>query len=126
MTPAQDKQRIAELVEWVIEAMEEAGTVTSRAMMGGHTLYCEGVTFAIVAKGQIWFKSDAETDAEWEAAGCEKFTYEREGKLATMNYRLAPDDVYDYPEELRRWAEVGLVAGRGAAARKKPRKPKQS
>jgi len=123
MSTTQDKQRAAELVEWVVDAMKEAGTVTSRAMMGGHTLYCDGVTFAIVAKGQIWFKGDAETDAEWDAAGCAKFTYDRDGKTATMNYRLAPDDVYDYPEELRRWAELGLVAGRRAAARKKPRAP---
>lgn len=126
MSTSQDNQRAAELVEWVVDAMEEAGAVTSRAMMGGHTLYCDGVTFAIVAQGQIWFKSDAETDAEWEAAGCEKFTYEREGKTASMNYRLAPGDVYDYPEELRRWAELGLVAGRRAAAKKKPRKMKGS
>lgn len=122
MSSAQDKQRAAELVEWVVEAMEEAGTVTSRAMMGGLTLYCDGVVFAIIDEGQIWFKSDAETDHEWEAAGCAKFTYDRDGKVATMNYRLAPDDVYDYPEELRRWAELGLVAGRRAAAKKKPKK----
>lgn len=122
MTSSQDKQRAAELVEWVTEAMEEAGTVTSRAMMGGLTLYCDGVVFGIVDEGQIWFKSDAETDPEWEAAGCAKFTYDRDGKPATMNYRLAPDDVYDYPEELRRWAELGLVAGRRAAAKKKPKK----
>lgn len=126
MSTSQDKQRAAELVEWVVDAMEEAGTVTSRAMMGGHTLYCDGVTFAIVAQGQIWFKSDAQSDAEWEAADCVKFTYEREGKAASMNYRLAPDDVYDYPEELRRWAELGLAAGRRAAAKKTPRKKKES
>lgn len=66
MTSSQDKQRAAELVEWVTEAMEEAGTVTSRAMMGGLTLYCDGVVFGIVDEGQIWFKSDAETDPEWK------------------------------------------------------------
>jgi DNA transformation protein len=122
MSTTQEKQRAAELVEWVVESMEEAGAITSRAMMGGHTLYCDGVPFGIVARGEIWFKSNSETDAEWDAAACQKFTYDRDGKVATMNYRRAPDDVYDYPEELRRWAELGLVAGRSAAAKKKPKR----
>ena len=126
MSTAQEKARQAELVDWVAECMEPVGTVTSRAMMGGHTLYCDGVVFAIVAMGQLWFKSDAESDPEWDAADCEKFSYEREGGTATMNYRLAPDDVHDYPDELRRWAELGLTAGRRAAAKKKPRKTKES
>jgi DNA transformation protein len=125
VSTARDKERHVEIVDWVVDCMEDAGTVTSRAMMGGQTLYCDGAVFAIVAMGQLWFKADAETDHEWDAAECEKFTYDRDGKPASMNYRLAPDDCYDYPEELRRWAELGLVAGRRAAAKKKPRKKKE-
>jgi DNA transformation protein len=117
--------RQAELVDWVRESVEPVGTVTSRRMMGGYTLYCDGVVFCIVAFDQIWFKGDAENDAEWDAAGREKFGYEREGKTATMNYRAAPEEAYDDPDELRRWAGLGLDAGRRAAAKKKPRqKPK--
>ena len=116
----------AGLVAWVAECMEPVGTVTSRRMMGGYTLYCDGTVFAIVAVDQLWFKGDADSDAEWDAAGCGKFTYEREGKTATMNYRLAPEDAYDEPDELRRWAALGLSAGQRAAAKKKPRKQKGS
>ena len=118
--------RGAELVDWVAEAMEPVGSVTSRRMMGGHTLYCDGVVFCIVAFDQLWFKGDADSDALWDAAGCERFTYEREGGMATMNYRLAPDDAYEDPDELRRWADLGLAAGRRAAAKKKPKKKKDS
>jgi DNA transformation protein len=118
--------RQAELVDWVAEGMESIGTVTSRSMMGGRTLYCDGVVFCIVAFDQLWFKGDAENDAEWDAAHAERFAYEREGKTATMNYRLAPDEAYDDPDELRRWAGLGLAAGRRAAAKKKPRKKKDS
>jgi len=118
--------RGSELVDWVSECMEPVGTVTSRRMMGGYTLYCDGVVFCIVAFDQLWFKGDAENDAEWDAAGCEKFTYDREGRTATMNYRLAPEDAYDDPDELRRWAGLGLAAGHRAAAKKKPRTKKGS
>jgi DNA transformation protein and related proteins len=112
-------------VDWVAEAIEPIGTVTSRKMMGGHTLYCDGVVFCIVAFDEIWFKSDVDSDAEWDAAGSAKFAYEREGKTATMNYRRAPEEAYDDPEALRRWAALGVAAGRRAAAKKKPRKQKE-
>lgn len=121
MSTARQKERHAEIVDWVTESLEPLGTVTARAMMGGQTLYCDGIVFAIVADGELWFKADTATDREWDSAERDKFTYERDGKTASMNYRRAPDDVYDYPEEMMRWAELGLVAGRRAAAKKKPK-----
>ena len=47
------------------------GTVTHHAMMGGATLYCDGTIFAIVADDLLWFKADAVSDAEWDAAGAD-------------------------------------------------------
>lgn len=106
------------LIAWVAEAMEPVGTVTSRAMMGGATLFCDGVVFAIVAADALWFKADRLSDATWDAAGCERFSYARDGGTATMNYRRAPDDVYDDADELRRWAGLALDAGLRALKRK--------
>jgi len=113
------------LVEWVAEAMEPTGAVTSRRMMGGHTLYCDSTVFAVVADDLLWFKSDKDSDAAWDAARCPKFTYDRDGTTATMNYRRAPDAVYDEADELRRWAALALEAGHRAAAKKKPRAAKK-
>ena len=111
----------AGLVAWVAEAMEPVGTVTHRAMMGGATLYCDGVVFAIVADDALWFKADKVSDAEWDAAGAARFTYSMgEGRTGSMNYRRAPDEVHDDAEELRRWAALAIEAGtRGPAKRKK-------
>ncbi|THD35551.1 MAG: TfoX family protein [Sphingomonas sp.] len=107
------------LIDWVSEAMEPVGRVTKRAMMGGATLYCDGTIFAIVSHdGVLWFKADAESDAVWDAAGCDRFSYEMNGKIGTMNYRRASDDVYDDQEELRRWGLLGLDAGRRAPPKK--------
>lgn len=109
------------LIDWVAEAMEPIGTVTKRAMMGGATLYCDGTVFAIISHDDVlWFKADTETDAVWDGAGCGRFTYEMGDKVGSMNYRRAPDDVYDDPDELRRWGLLGLGAGRRAP----PKKPK--
>lgn len=112
------------LVDWVSEAMAPLGTVTWRRMMGGATLYLDGAIFAIVGFDAVWFKADAESDATWDAAGCARFTYEMgEGRSGSMNYRRAPDDVYDDADSLREWALLGVAAGRRAPV-KKARKPK--
>lgn len=108
------------LVDWVAEALAPV-SVTSRAMMGGRTLYGDGAVFAIVGDDQLWFKADAVSDAEWDEAGCARFTFDMGGKTGSMNYRRAPDDCYDDPDALRRWAMLAMEAGHRAQAAKAKR-----
>lgn len=111
------------LYAWVQEALEPLGAVTMRKMMGGATLYLDGTIFAILDEGEIWFKADAESDAIWDAEGCEKFSVTfKDGRVDVMNYRRAPSDVYDEPEAMQRWAKLAVAAGLRGAAKKKPRK----
>jgi DNA transformation protein len=113
----------AGLIEWVAEAIEPLGTLTRRAMMGGATLYCDGTVFAIVADDLLWFKADAVSDAQWDKAGCPRFTYQMGEREGSMNYRRAPDAIYDEADALRQWASLAIEAGRRAPPRK-PRKKK--
>jgi DNA transformation protein and related proteins len=113
---------MSDLIAWIEEALAPLGSVASRAMMGGRTLYCDGVIFAILADDDLWFKADATSDAVWDAAGCERFTYDMGGKTGVMNYRRAPGDVHDDMDEMRRWAEIAIAAGLRGQANKKPRK----
>lgn len=101
----------------VQEALEPLGRVTRRAMMGGATLYLDGTVFAILYGDALWLKADKASDADWDAAGCARFTYGKaDGTTTTMNYRRAPAEVYDEPEEMQRLARLALGAGlRGAA-----------
>jgi DNA transformation protein and related proteins len=110
------------LIDWIAECMEPIGTVTHRAMMGGATLYIDGAPFAIIdgSEGQLWFKADKASDAIWDAEGCARFTYAfPNGRIGSMNYRRAPDDVHDDHDALRRWASLALEAGRRAPVKKK-------
>jgi DNA transformation protein and related proteins len=114
----------AGLVEWVTEALEPMGTVTMRKMMGAATLYLDGTIFAVV-DDELWFKSDAESNAAWDAAGCERFTFtSSEGRTETMNYRRAPSDVYDDADAVREWAALAIEAGVRGAAKKRPKRAK--
>lgn len=109
------------LVDLVAEAMEPLGTVTSRAMMGGWTLYLDGTVFALVGDDVLWFKADATSDAAWDAMDAPRFTYDfPNGRMGTMNYRRAPEDAYDDADELRRLAMLAVEAGR----RTPPKKPR--
>ena len=110
------------IVAWVEEAMAPLGVVTMRPMMGAATLYCDGIVFA-VADDALWFKADAVSAAEWDAAGCERFSFTgKDGEVQTMNYRRAPDGCYDDADELRRWAALALAAGRRAPVKKRKAK----
>ena len=111
------------LLAWVHEALEPLGSVTMRKMMGGATLYLDGTIFAILGEGEIWFKADDETNAVWDAEGCERFSVTfKDGKTDTMNYRRGPLDVYDDPEAMRRWTALAVAAGLRAASKKKSKR----
>jgi DNA transformation protein len=108
------------LIDWLGEALAPLGSLTHRRMMGGRTLYLDGIVFAIIDEGELWLKADPASDALWDAAGCARFTYAMgEGRSGTMNYRSAPADCYDDGDALRHWAALALDAGRRGPARKK-------
>ncbi len=110
------------LIDWVADGLTPIGNVTKRAMMGGATLYLDGTVFAIISQDQLWLKGDTASDAVWDAEGCEKFTYQfPNGKRGSMNYRRAPDDVYDDVEALIRWSRLALEAGMRGTTKKRKR-----
>lgn len=113
------------LYEWAKEALEPLGTVTLRRMMGGAVLYLDGTVFAILDEDELWLKADAETDAVWDAEGCERFSMTfKDGRVETMNYRRAPADVHDDPEAMQRWAGLAVEAGLRGAVKKRSKKSK--
>ena len=73
-------------------------------------------------ESELWFKSDAETNAIWDAQGCERFSFRlKDGNVETMNYRRAPAEIYDDAEAMQRWAALAREAGTRAASTRKKR-----
>jgi DNA transformation protein and related proteins len=111
------------LYAWVEEALEPIGRVSLRKMMGAAVLYLDGIVFAVLDESELWLKSDAESDAIWDEAGCERFAITlKDGRTDVMNYRRAPTDVYDEAEALQRWASLAVAAGLRSAAKKRPKR----
>lgn len=98
------------------------GEVSIRKMFGGAGLYVDGRICAVLIDDVLYLKTDVQTRAGFEAAGCEPFTYDMNGKTGVMAYYAAPDDVYDDPDVAEHWIRLALGAAARAPAPKKKRR----
>jgi DNA transformation protein len=113
-------------VEDLLERMERLGALRARSMFGGSGLYCDGVFFALVADGVLYFKVDADNLADFERAGMARFRPFPERGSASMGYYEVPLEVQERPERLVEWARKALAAAqrRDVSKRKPARKPR--
>jgi DNA transformation protein and related proteins len=102
---------------------EPFGLVTVKGMFGGHSVYIEGLCFAIEHGGEVFLKADAQSAPGFAAAGSSPFITNARGKPMPTSFWRLPPGACDDATELTRWAVLGLEAARRAAAVKaKPRK----
>jgi DNA transformation protein len=97
-------------LEWLAELLEPLGRVTLRRMFGGHGVYVDGVFMAIGADGRPYFKADAETEADFAAAGCTPFLFESRGKSVPSSYWSVPESALDSADDMRPWARRAIAA----------------
>ena len=107
-------------LDFVLETLAPLGEITQRAMMGGHTLYCDGLVFAIVANNALYLKADKETEGQFLAAGLPAFR-PFPNKPDTMRYHLAPAEFFESTEVMQQWAGLAREAARKAKTKAKPK-----
>ncbi|THD43191.1 MAG: TfoX family protein [Bradyrhizobium sp.] len=105
------------------EGLEELfapfGPVSLRRVFSGHGVYADDLCFALALRGEVFIKTDAETRAEFVAAGSRPFVYSARGREVTVgSYWRLVASAYDDEDELRRWSALGLAAARRAATAK--------
>ena len=108
----------------IVEMFAAFGPVVPRRMFSGFGVFSDGTMFALVVRGVLYLKADAQTVAAFETEGQGPFSYMAKGrKRAIMSYWRAPDRLYDDPDELAIWARDALAAahrsGRGKTKRKR-------
>lgn len=116
----------SEFVDHVLELLGPFGRIEARRMFGGHGIYCDGVFIAILAEDALFLKTDAESRATFEHAGCAPFTYLRNGRAATLNFHRAPEDALESPHQMRPWARGAIAAALRARATKAKKKTGRS
>lgn len=110
----------AEFLDYVLEQLEPLGEVTSRRMFGGAGLYRHGLIFGLVSGDALYFKTDAENQPDYEAAGSERFD-PMPGRPARFSYFSVPLDVLEQPDALAAWARKALAASARRPAPKRAR-----
>jgi len=106
---------------FLTEQLSCLGAISMRAMMGGHTMYCDGVPFALVARNALFLKADDKNRPAFEARGLKAFQPFPD-KPGTMSYYEVPPEMLEDRAALKQWAGGALEAGRRAQAKKKPKK----
>ncbi len=107
-----------QLVDYCLDRLE-GWRVSTRRLFGTTALYRDGLVFALVWRGAVYFKVDAESRADYEAARSHPFTFTtRKGEEAVVkSYWLAPDEVVEDDETFLIWAERACLAAREAERR---------
>lgn len=106
--------------DYILEQLNRLTPTTARAMFGGAALYAGGQIFGLIDDDTLYFKTNADTRADFEAAGCRPFQpFGPDTK--PMGYFEVPADAIEDTEALRPWLERALAASQ-AAAKGKPKK----
>jgi DNA transformation protein len=77
--------------------------------------------FALVADDTLYLKADETIALHFTERDLEQFSYEKQGKAFKMSYYMAPEDIFDDPEEAKMWADRSYAA---AVRSQKPKKKK--
>ena len=98
------------MLEHFKELLAPRGAIRSRAMFGGHGIYCDDVFMAIVIDDQLYLKVDPLTQATFAAAGSAPFVYHGKGKPVAMSYWRVPDEALESARAMRPWADMAIAA----------------
>lgn len=111
-----------ELAAHAAELLAAAGPVRRRRMFGGHGLYVDDLFVALVAFERLYLKADAGTQAQFEAAGGERFVTTVQGREAALNYWTPPAEALESPAEMLPWVRLAIGAALRARERPAPRR----
>ena len=98
---------------FVVDQLADLGEVTPKRMFGGVGLYCDGLFFAIIARDELYLKTDDTTRGDYEAVGAPAFKPYPD-RPGTMRYHRVPVDVLESVPELLRWARTAVTVARRA------------
>ena len=95
----------------------EGWDVQTRRLFGTTALYRDGLVFALVWRGAVYFKVDEQSRPAYATAGAHPFTYTtRKGEVAVVgSYWEAPAEIVEDDAAFVAWAERACQAARASA-----------
>ena len=107
MTKAKD-----DYADYIVDKLSGLGDVHSRAMFGGHGIFNEGLMFALISDGVLYFKVDDSNREMYEKAGSSKFPH-------GISYWEVPTEVFEDMSLLYEWANISIGIAQAKAKKKK-------
>lgn len=94
----------------VNDVMKDIPGITSRSMFGGWGIYQNGIFFALISDGELYFKVDESNIEDYKERKSHPFVYETHGKKMEMSYWLLPEEILEDRTELPEWIEKSVKA----------------
>lgn len=95
----------------VAEVFANMPEITARKMFGGYGFYRDGIFFALIEDGKMYFKVGGNNKEEYERYGSKPFQYPmKNGKMTTLSFWEVPVDILENREELPDWIEKAVEA----------------
>lgn len=91
----------------------------AQVMFGGYGIARASLNFAIAAHDALFFKTDAQTQAQFVQAGSRPLEYTARGRQVRLNYWSAPEACLENAEAMAQWCALAWGAALRADARKK-------
>lgn len=108
-----------EFFQYVKDLFAEIDGITYRRMFGGCGIYKNGLTFAIMFKGSLYFRVDELNRGNYERLGSQPFVYEtKTGPRVLKSHLELPSVILEDPDELPIWVETSYQAARKAKSEK--------
>jgi DNA transformation protein len=93
--------------DFVLDQLQPLGLVDYRPMFGSYGLYHDGVFFGILAKGRLYFKTNAVSRSAYLQRGMQPFRPNTRQTL--QSYYEVPVDVLEDHEQLAAWARQAIA-----------------
>lgn len=101
---------MSEFVDYLHEVFSEFGRIYARRMFGGYGIYRDGLMFALVSDDTLYLKADNETAREFDSRGLAPFRYAKGGRMVSLSYFEAPEEIYDDPGQAAVWGRLAYDA----------------
>ena len=89
--------------------------ITSRPMFGGYGFYNQGLFFALIAGGELYFKVDNVTIEKYTKMGSHPFTYSKKNKgEVSLGYWALPEEIMEDRDKLEDWVEEATEVAKRA------------
>jgi DNA transformation protein and related proteins len=109
-TQAKPRPPGADFADHCCELLASLGHVAAKRMFAGWGLSVGGLTVAVIAWDTLYLKSNAQTQALFEAAGCKMFEHQAKGITRRMHYYTAPDESLESRNAMQPWAALAFQA----------------